>query len=127
MGIVDIAQEEIPELQIAEEGDNELVIADASVEESQKTGRTYYKIKMKLPNLDNAKAVYHNLNMPMEGDEKDTEFALKRNIKSFVEAFNVSSNEPTDWVGARGWAVLGIEHDETYGDRNKIKRFQAPK
>lgn len=60
-------------------------------------------------------------------DEKklnSTKLALRR----FFEAFGIDPTGPIDtesMVGLEGWAILGIENNEQYGDQNYIKRFVA--
>lgn len=128
MGVLDIAQEELPELQIAEEGENELQISYAEATEYS-TGRKGYIVKLKLPNLPNSKTIRHNVTLPTEEDDEEKANNIKRSVQSFVKCFNLNSNEPEDWIGSRGWAILGVEKDQEgiYGDRNNIKRFLEPK
>lgn len=48
----------------------------------------------------------------------------KYKLKTFMDAFGIEySSDPADWVGLEGWAILGVENNDQYGDQNFIKRF----
>jgi len=52
--------------------------------------------------------------------------STKLMLKRFFEAFGIDPNSPIDvedLVGLEGWAILGVENSEQYGDQNYIKRF----
>ncbi len=52
--------------------------------------------------------------------------SLKWNNIQFCEAFKVDPSrlDPgVDLPGKTGWAILGIENDEEYGDKNYVKKF----
>ena len=52
-------------------------------------------------------------------------------IKVFAKAFGIDLSKPIDYEddlpGNTGWAILGVQKDEEYGDRNTIGKFIAPK
>jgi len=54
--------------------------------------------------------------------------SLKWGNTEFFNAFKVDATSDrfdpaTDLPGKTGWAILGIENDEEYGDKNYIKKF----
>lgn len=52
-------------------------------------------------------------------------------LKVFCQAFGIDmmrAYEPEDdWPGEEGWAILGVEDSEEYGERNYVKKFIVPK
>ena len=61
--------------------------------------------------------------------------AKKRNnsgyaIKTFLTAFNLdadSLHDPSEMIGAEGWAILGLEDSAEWGEQNFVKKFVAGK
>jgi len=51
-------------------------------------------------------------------------------LKLFLTAFELPTKgkvDPEDMKGKTGWAILGIEENEQYGEQNYVKKFIAPK
>jgi hypothetical protein len=63
--------------------------------------------------------------------EKAYNRALGR-LKNFLEAFDwdvsqgFESEDAEKLVGNMAWAILDVEQDEQYGDRNRIKKLVGP-
>ena len=52
------------------------------------------------------------------------------NYKLFLQCFGMDPGrkfEADEMVGNTGWAILGVEETDEYGDQNFIKKFLAPK
>ena len=127
--ILDIAQENVPELEVAPEGEHQVMISrvvDRSGDAAYKSGREGYDVLMKV-DVPNSKSLMHRVFKPMESDDEDKANNMKRGIKNFVQAFNIASEDTETWVGSTCWAVLGIENDAEYGDKNLVKRFLVKK
>jgi hypothetical protein len=69
------------------------------------------------------------LRLPHSGlDEKQLNnagFALKKFLAAFV--LDPSSlDSPEDLIGYEGWAILGLETTNDWGDQNFVKKFIVP-
>lgn len=54
----------------------------------------------------------------------------RSNLRIFLECFGLPTSgqiDTEDMVGKTGWAILGIEETEQYGEQNYVKKFIAPK
>lgn len=55
----------------------------------------------------------------------------KWGLVCFFDAFGVDHSKPVDpeddLVGQTGWAILGIEDNEAFGEQNYVKKFIAPR
>lgn len=63
-------------------------------------------------------------------DKKKFERA-KYAMKEFMLTFEIDPNRPGDpegdWLGREGWAILGVQNTEEYGEQNYIKKFVTPR
>ena len=66
--------------------------------------------------------------------EKLTEKQFARALKEFqkfASAFGLDYSRPFSWeddlVGLEGWMILGIKKDDTYGDKNSVKKYVVNK
>lgn len=123
MGLLDLAQQEVPEIVVSPEGEHRVQIVNAE-SKMYSSGRTGYDVLLK-SDFPNSKLIMFRVFNPKEGDSEDTKNAMIRSAKRFVEAFGVQSDEPTEWIGLETWTILSIETDPEYGDRNVVKRFVA--
>lgn len=68
--------------------------------------------------------------VPFTGqDAKDQNNAML-GLQRFFSAFDYDGGGQIDTeslVGLTGWAILGVENDEKYGESNYVKRFIAAK
>lgn len=72
-----------------------------------------------------------NRYFPIPTDAMKRENPKKHNraafaLKTFFEAFGLNPSDPgdeEDWKGLEAWAILDIEKDDEFGDRNRVKRF----
>lgn len=127
--ILDIAREQVPELEPVPEGEHQVGITkvvERLGDEAYNSGREGWDVFMRVDH-PNSKTLVHRVFKPMESDDEDKANNMKRGIKRFVEAFDITSEDTDTWVGATSWAVLGIEIDAEYGDKNIVKRFLTKK
>jgi len=64
-----------------------------------------------------------------ELDEKQL-IRARFNLRIFLECFGLPTSGQIDlenMVGKTGWAILGLEENEQYGEVNYVKKFIAPK
>lgn len=71
-----------------------------------------------------------NAEMKAAVDAKKFERA-KWAMKEFMATFGIDPSRPgdpeDDWPGQEGWAILGKENSDQYGEQNFIKKFVAPR
>jgi hypothetical protein len=51
-------------------------------------------------------------------------------MQLFLDTFGLDASSlanPSDMVGAEGWAILGLEESDQWGEQNFIKKLIAPK
>jgi len=95
-----------------------------------KNGDAYLLPRFEIVGEPTAKEFTRYMGIP--GNDMD---AKKRNqagymIKLFLQAFDLDSAslaDPSDLIGAEGWAILGLEETDEYGEQNFVKKFIAPK
>jgi hypothetical protein len=102
----------------------ELRITDVR-EGTNKNGGPYIMPRFEIVGEIGAKDVSHYIGLPDSTMDAKKLNNTKYRIKQFLEAFDLDPQTDTsDWVGAQGWAVLGVQDNEQYGEQNFIKRFQ---
>ena len=128
-GLLDLVAEETPELEIVPDGEYKLEIKkviNRDEDNPYDSGRQGWGIAFGIVDRPDAAGVFHNLTKPNADDPKTTYIALLERVKAFAAAFNLSSNDSTEWVGAQGWAKLTAEQYQGK-DKNSIESFSAPK
>jgi len=93
-------------------------------EGTDKNGNGYILPIMEVLDEVGAKNITYFLGFPREDMDAKQLNAAKYKIKKFCEAFNVDPNsEFQSWVGAEGWAILGLDETDEWGEQNFIRRF----
>lgn len=100
--------------------------------DNDKNGNPYLLPTFEIPDIAASKEFTKFLGFPKKDDSPKTANNKKWRIKEFMLAFGLDpskkyKNPEVDFVGKTGWAILGIENDEEYGDKNYVKRFIVPK
>ncbi len=109
------------------DGDAEykLRIVDCKVDKN-KHGNPYMLPRFEVSDEPISKEFTKYLPLPYSGmDEKDLN-NTKLKLSRFFEAFGIDASAPIDsedMIGLEGWAILGVETDDQYGDQNYVKRF----
>lgn len=130
---LDLNLGEVPDLR-AVPGDREyqlqVIGAKIGTSSGEKTrGQQYVLIRFKILNEESTKSVTYPIMLPSREEDKETNDNRKRRMKSFVQAigwdpsggFNIDELE-----GETCWAILTVEEDAQYGERNNIQRFVNP-
>lgn len=93
--------DQVKEPEIAPEGDYRLVIGTAEVKPSKRTNRVGINTRLEFMDNPDYAPLYHGVWLPMEGDEEKTKEILMRNVRRFLEMFEI----PFDANGfdASGW------------------------
>ena len=58
-------------------------------------------------------------------EPKQAERSLN-SFKQFAQCFGLDYSKPFEWeslIGATGWAILGVQKDAQYGDKNTVKKY----
>jgi len=77
-----------------------------------------------------AKEITRYFPLPFKGMDEKKLNSAKLQLSRFFEAFNYDPGaefDSEDLIGLTGWAILGVETDDQYGDSNYIKRFISGK
>ena len=126
MSFLEMALDDVPELDAVAEGEYQLRIMSAEVKTSQKTGGNYLGVRLEVVD-EVAKDINHVIMLPSSTmSEKETIIAKTR-LKYFYESFGIdysagSVNLETV-VGLTGFALLTVEESDQYGRQNRVKQF----
>jgi len=136
MSVLDLNLDQVPELEIVEEGEYELQIEPKSVMKKESSnGKDYIQARLKIVGEDTALPVYHRMMLPNKEQSKDVNMMWKRDIKRFMEAFDldITNIEFTDGdkqylkgvEGQKAWAFLKVTEEGDYEPRNEVRRFST--
>jgi hypothetical protein len=131
MGIVDLGQykneaENLPEVAPAE-ADSEVKLRIIAVRvDDNKHGNKYIMPTFEIPDNLSAPEFTKYMELPRSDMDARTKAKKIRLLENFGQCFNFdifSEWDEADLVGAEGWAIVGVETDDEYGDKNYVKRF----
>lgn len=97
---------------------------------TDKNGNYYLLPRFEIIDEPLAKEFTRFIGLPHEGMDEKKKNSTGYALKTFLAAFDLDSrsiSDPTDMVGAEGWAILGLEETEQYGEQNYVKKFIIPK
>ena len=117
---------EIPDLAPVADGEYDLRVITVKEKPSKNTGRNSIMMVCEIVGEDNASNLIHSIWLPMPSDDESKQAVMLRMIKDFVVALGLSSDgelELEDFEALEFSAYLELEQDETYGDRNIIKKI----
>jgi len=126
MSFLDMALNDIPELDAVTEGEYQLRIMSAEVKTSQKTGGNYLSVRFEVAD-EVAKDINHVIMLPDNSKSEKEVIVAKNRLKYFYEAFGIdyisgSVNLET-LPGLTGYAMMTVEESDQYGRQNRIKQF----
>lgn len=136
MSLMDLDLDGAEEPKIAS-ADKEYKIRIISCEPSKedKNGNDYIMPKFEIPDLPASKEFTKYVKLATKSNMKDLSPKQANSLKwanlTFLQAFKIDPKKKfkpeDDLPGKTCWAILGIESDEEYGDKNYIKKFIVPK
>lgn len=89
-----------------------------------KNGNPYVMPRFEIMDETGAKDFTYFMGLPNESMDAKRKNTVLYRIKMFLEAFDLSPDtDPSEWVGAEGWAILGREDNDQYGEQNFVKKF----
>ncbi len=83
-------------------------------------------VLLECPEDEASRMFSHALWIPNKEDTKKQRNSAKWAIKSFKDAFGISSDSKMDfpsWIGLQTFVVLGVRSSEGYDDQNKVRKF----
>lgn len=93
-------------------------------EGTNKNGEPYLMPRFEVCDVVGAKDFTKYFGLPSSSMDAKKLNSVKYGLKIFMDAFSLEyASDPSDWVGAEGWAILGVEENEQYGPQNYIKKF----
>jgi len=112
----------------------ELRIIEAKVGTAKSSGMPYIRCRCEIIGDDAANDISMFVSMPHADREPKSNNRLLKRLNDFCDAFELPSplknpkfNPEEDWQGATGWAILGVETSEEFGDQNTVKKVVARK
>jgi len=128
LGILDLANLDVPEQKVLPEGEHKVKIANVE-EKVDKNGDLGYRVLL-VSDEPNTRPISYYLGLPSEALRERNESLFNSSVirvRSFVQAFAITSNEPTDWVGHEAFAIVRVTQSPEYGEQNNVRRFVVPK
>jgi len=107
-------------------GDAEYQLRIQSVREGvDKNGNAYLMPNFEIIGEVGAKNFSYFLGLPGPNTDAKQANNKKYKLKNFLDAFNLPYNSDpiNDWIGAEGWAILGLEESAEWGEQNFVKKF----
>lgn len=130
MSILDINIADVQEPKPVPDGTFLVRIMGApEVRQSQSSGNKYINVRLEVVGEVGAADVYDTIVLPAEDASAADNERRKLRLKRFCDAFGISyENGSIDLEAAEGlesYAILSVESDQEYGDRNRVKRYVA--
>jgi len=127
--IIDVDTSDAVEPSVVEDGEYKIRITGFNKDNGKiiridKNGGKYFLTVFDIPNEPASKSFSKFFSIPDETmmDKKKLN-SSKWELELFKRAFGLSELNFSTMVGAEGWAMLGTQVDEQYGDKNYVKKF----
>ena len=112
-------------------GDEEYNLRIVSIDQKDdKNGLPYILPRFEVPAEPTSKEFTKFIRLPYDGMSAKDLNKCKWALKSFFEAFNiplVGERNWDDYLGNEGWAILGFEETDEWGEQNFVRKFIGPK
>jgi hypothetical protein len=128
MGFLDINLGDAKEPKAVKEGEYLIRWLDTN-EGLDKNGHAYLQPIFDIPQEPDSKSFTHFAGLPYEGMEPKALNSCKWGLKVLFDAFGVDHTRQIDFTvckGRQAWAILGVSHNDQYGDQNFVKKFVRP-
>ena len=129
MSILDLTSYNVNDSQDPEvadaDTDVELRIVDVKMD-INKSGNPYFLARFEVSDQPLTKEFTRYFALPHKDMSEKQLNACQNNMRKFGEAFDIDFSSKInleDLKGLTGWAILGIEENEEYGEQNYVKRF----
>ena len=98
------------------------------MKQSGNTGQNYISVRLEVVGEAGAQDVYDIIMLPAEGQTPESNEKRKLRLKRFCDAFGISyEGGQIDLASAEGLdaiAILSVENDPEYGERNRVRRYR---
>jgi hypothetical protein len=127
--IIDVDTSDAVEPSVVEDGEYKIRITGFNKDNGKiiridKNGGKYFLTVFDIPNEPASKSFSKFFSIPDESQmDKKKLNSSKWDLELFKRAFGLSEINFSTMVGAEGWAMLGTQVDEQYGDKNYVKKF----
>jgi len=129
MSVINIDLDNVQEPQPVPDGEYEVqIVGTPEVRISEKSGQEYINVRLQVLNESHAADVYDVIMLPSEQETEERNERRKLRLKRFCEAFGASYSgglELESLEGLRARAILAVESDPEYGDRNRVRRYSS--
>lgn len=95
-----------------------------------KNGNPYLLPRFEIMGEPTAKPFTKYLGLPNDSMDAAKQNSSRYGMQLFLDTFGLNASSlanPSDMVGAEGWAILGLEESDQWGEQNFIKKLIAPK
>jgi len=126
MSFLDIDFNDTFEPKAVPPGEYNLRVLRAEIKTSKNTGGDYLNLQMEIVNEPEADNIYHIMMLPTSNDDIKKANKRKLALLAFFKAFGVDATSGMNvdiLEGQTGWAILDIEDDPEFGQRNRVKKF----
>lgn len=127
MSILNVDIENVEEPKPVPDGEYEMQVIGTPELRTSKAGNPYLNVRLAIVGEVGAQDVYDTITLPTEDQDPVDNERRKLRLKRFCDAFGISYDggninlEEAD--GLRASALLTIEANAEYGDRNRVKRY----
>jgi hypothetical protein len=95
---------------------------------SEKNGARWFMPRFDIPRDPMAVEFNTFFFNPLDNAKLDEKQRQKNNynFQQFCQCFKVDLSKPfsfDDLIGKKGWAILGVQKDDQYGDKNTISKY----
>lgn len=128
MSFLDIDFNDTFEPKVMAPGEYNLRILRAETKTSKNTGGDYLNVQMEIVDEPEADDIYHIMMLPTSNDDIKKANKRKLALLNFFKAFGINPSagmNVAELEGQTGWAILDIEDDPEFGQRNRVKKFVA--
>jgi hypothetical protein len=104
------------------------ILSVPEVKQSGNTGQNYISVRLEVVGEVGAQDVYDIIMLPAEGQTPESNEKRKLRLKRFCDAFGIGyEGGQIDLASAEGLdaiAILSVENDPEYGERNRVRRYR---
>lgn len=128
LSILDINTSDAVEPTVAEEGEYKIRITsykkydDGNFIKTSDSGNAGFVVNFDIPDEVTSKGFSKWIQVPTNGMEPKKLNGVKFQLDCFKRAFNMTEIN-FNKVGMEGYALLGVENDPQYGEKNFIRKF----
>ena len=129
MSLIDVNPGEAQELKAVAAGEHEVSIISAEVVPTKSDpSKMQIALSLRIEGEKFALPVRDWIGIPKSDDDEVSQNRKLLRLKAFCECFDYDFSggiETEELPGRTGKVILRVEHDEDYGDQNRVSRYLA--